>query len=154
KILDPGEKLRDWPVDGTVGYEFLNDVCGLFVDPAGEERLTSFWKRLADDPRPFSEWASEAKFEQATGPFQPEVERLLRQVTGVVPHMAESVSSLPVYRTYIRESVADEDREALAALPGDVRERLVPDSPFTTRFQQTTPAIMAKGVEDTAFYRY
>ena len=23
-----------------------------------------------------------------------------------------------------------------------------------TRFQQTTPAIMAKGVEDTAFYRY
>ena len=25
---------------------------------------------------------------------------------------------------------------------------------FVTRFQQTTPAIMAKGVEDTAFYRY
>ena len=28
KILDPGEQLRDWPVRGTVGYEFLNDVCG------------------------------------------------------------------------------------------------------------------------------
>ena len=40
KILDPGERLRDWPVSGTVGYEFLNDVCGLFVDPAGEETLT------------------------------------------------------------------------------------------------------------------
>ena len=25
---------------------------------------------------------------------------------------------------------------------------------FVTRFQQTTPAVMAKGVEDTAFYRY
>ena len=25
---------------------------------------------------------------------------------------------------------------------------------FVTRFQQTTPPIMAKGVEDTAFYRY
>src|SRR5205085_1743470 len=25
---------------------------------------------------------------------------------------------------------------------------------FVTRFQQTTPAIMAKGVEDTALYRY
>ncbi|HYH88003.1 MAG TPA: alpha-amylase family glycosyl hydrolase, partial [Solirubrobacteraceae bacterium] len=23
KILDPGEPLRDWPVEGTVGYEFL-----------------------------------------------------------------------------------------------------------------------------------
>ncbi|MBV9916422.1 MAG: hypothetical protein JO153_07950, partial [Solirubrobacterales bacterium] len=32
KILDPGERLRDWPVSGTVGYEFLNDVCALFVD--------------------------------------------------------------------------------------------------------------------------
>ena len=35
KILDPGEQLRDWPVEGTVGYEFANDVCALFVDPAG-----------------------------------------------------------------------------------------------------------------------
>src|SRR4051812_4959106 len=32
KILDPGERLRDWPVDGTVGYEFLNDAAALFVD--------------------------------------------------------------------------------------------------------------------------
>jgi len=35
KILDPGEPLRDWAVEGTVGYEFLNDVAALFVDPAG-----------------------------------------------------------------------------------------------------------------------
>ena len=26
KILEPGEPLRDWPVEGTTGYEFLNDV--------------------------------------------------------------------------------------------------------------------------------
>ena len=36
KILEPGERLRDWPVCGTVGYEFLNDACALYVDPAGE----------------------------------------------------------------------------------------------------------------------
>src|SRR5919106_943371 len=35
KILDPGESLRDWPVEGTVGYEFLNDAAALFVDPGG-----------------------------------------------------------------------------------------------------------------------
>ena len=34
KILEPGEQLRDWPVEGTTGYEFLNDVTALFVDPA------------------------------------------------------------------------------------------------------------------------
>ena len=26
KILEPGERLRDWPVAGTTGYDFLNDV--------------------------------------------------------------------------------------------------------------------------------
>ena len=29
KILHPSEPLREWPVDGTVGYEFLNDVTFL-----------------------------------------------------------------------------------------------------------------------------
>jgi (1->4)-alpha-D-glucan 1-alpha-D-glucosylmutase len=34
KILEPGEGLRDsWPVAGTTGYDFLNRVGGLFVDP-------------------------------------------------------------------------------------------------------------------------
>ena len=44
KIVDPGEKLRAWPVDGTVGYEFLNDVAALFVDSAGEAPLTALWE--------------------------------------------------------------------------------------------------------------
>ena len=66
KILDPGEALRaSWPVEGTVGYEFLNDAAALYVDPAGEERLTALWNELAADDRPFSAYADEAKLEQA-----------------------------------------------------------------------------------------
>ena len=34
KILDPGERLRDWPVAGTHGYEYLNHVSAQNVDPA------------------------------------------------------------------------------------------------------------------------
>src|SRR5215208_1586211 len=49
KILDPGEPLRDWPVEGTVGYEFLNDVAGLFIDPAGEAPLTALWEEISGD---------------------------------------------------------------------------------------------------------
>ena len=52
KILDPGEPLRDWPVEGTVGYEFLNDVAALFVDPAGEPALTALWEELSGDVAP------------------------------------------------------------------------------------------------------
>jgi (1->4)-alpha-D-glucan 1-alpha-D-glucosylmutase len=41
KILEPGETLRDWPIDGTTGYERLNDINGLFVDEAGYRALES-----------------------------------------------------------------------------------------------------------------
>jgi (1->4)-alpha-D-glucan 1-alpha-D-glucosylmutase len=157
KILDPGERLRDWAVSGTVGYEFLNDVCALFIDPAAEAALTALWEDVSGDRRPFGEHAYEAKLEQATGTFRPEVERL-----GWEPRdeLERALSSLPVYRTYVTDSVAEEDRRAIqeAAMPEAIERALLleADAPpgFVTRFQQTTPAIMAKGVEDTAFYRY
>jgi (1->4)-alpha-D-glucan 1-alpha-D-glucosylmutase len=145
KILDPGEHLRpDWPVDGTVGYEFLNDVQALFVDPAGEEPLSAL------DPRAFGELAFEAKLEQATTTFQHEVARLNR--IAEVPDVERKLSSLPVYRTYDGGRSA-EDQEALreAGLP-DLYEGKPEE--WVVRFQQTTPPVMAKGVEDTAFYRY
>jgi (1->4)-alpha-D-glucan 1-alpha-D-glucosylmutase len=144
KILDPGERLRDWPVEGTVGYEFLNDAAALFVDPAGEEALTAL------HPEPFD--PTGAKLEQARGALAPEVDRLRRLCDA--PDLERALSMLPVYRTYI-PPVVDADREALEGNP--LRELLLGgEAPkeFVTRFQQTTPAVMAKGVEDTAFYRY
>ena len=144
KILHPGEPLRAWPVEGTVGYEFLNDAAALFVDPAGEDALT----RLS--PEPFD--PTSAKLEQAQITFQPEVDRLRRLHDA--PDLEQALSSLPVYRTYI-PPVEDADREALAGNPlaSLFVEQAAPEE-FITRFQQTTPAIMAKGVEDTEFYRY
>jgi (1->4)-alpha-D-glucan 1-alpha-D-glucosylmutase len=152
KILHPGEPLRDWQVEGTVGYEFCSDVTALFVDPAGEAPLTALWEELCGDARPFGEWAAEAKLEQARTTFAPDADRLRRLWRGV-ERLEEALAALPVYRTYIRDRPAPEDlrvlREAgltewLARAPTD----------FVTGFQQTTPPVMAKGVEDTAFYRY
>ncbi|HEX6713085.1 MAG TPA: malto-oligosyltrehalose synthase [Thermoleophilaceae bacterium] len=165
KILDPGEKLRaDWPVEGTVGYEFLNDLAALFVDQAGEATLDALWHEIAADTRPFKDWAFEAKLEQASGVFKPDVERLARELKdGVRLRLYEALSSLPVYRTYVEPwsgKVADEDREAIAqaGIEEPLARILLLDEPappeFVTRFQQTSPPVMAKGVEDTAFYRY
>jgi (1->4)-alpha-D-glucan 1-alpha-D-glucosylmutase len=162
KILDPSERLRDWPVCGTVGYEFLNDVCALFVDKEAERPLTRLWESVSGDRRRFGEVALEAKLEQVRGTFQPEVERLARLVPDLPREVLEhGLAALPVYRTYVdpeRGEVADADRAALSGLDPALRELLLLDRPgpaeFVMRFQQTTPAIMAKGVEDTAFYRY
>ncbi len=152
KILDPGEQLRDWPVEGTVGYEFLNDVCALFVDPAGEAALTELWSELCGDARPFGEWAAEAKLWQARTTFAPDVDWLRRLWEGV-EGLEEALAALPVYRTYIRGLPAPEDLHVLAEA-GLVEWLAQAPRPFLARFQQLTPPIMAKGVEDTAFYRY
>ena len=155
KIPEPGEGLRDWPVQGTTGYDFLNDAEALFVDPAGEAVLTE----LAGEARPWSEVAFEAKLEQAMTTFQPEVARLRRLLD--VPDLERVLASLPVYRTYVEPwsgRVDEEDRKALAGLPEALRRVLLLEErghdEFVTRFQQTTGPVMAKGVEDTAFYRY
>ena len=176
KILDPGERLRDWPVCGTVGYEFLNDACALFVDPAGEAPLTALWERVSGDTRPFGAVAHEAKLEELRGPFSRDVGRLLREEfadeldkgatrapTRERLALQHALAALPVYRTYVEPwsgRVYEEDRRVIDASDMDegvaamlLLEQEAPEE-FVTRFQQTTPAIMAKGVEDTAFYRY
>ena len=152
KIVDPGEQLREWPVEGTTGYEFLNDVAALFVDPAGEAPLTALWAELAGDPRPFGEWAAEAKLEQARTTFAPT--SMAAPDWPAVEGLEPALAALPVYRTYIRDGVvAPEDRHVLGE--AGLEAWLAPaPAAFVTRFQQTTPPIMAKGVEDTAFYRY
>jgi len=162
KILEPGEELPDWPVEGTVGYEFMNDATGLFIDPAGEGPLTALYAELTGERRDFDELAREAKVTEARTTFQPEVERLRSLVDE--PGIEEAVAALPVYRTYVDPAegrVDPHDREAVegADLPEPVRKALIaPERPeeqaFAVRFQQTTGAVMAKGVEDTALYRY
>jgi (1->4)-alpha-D-glucan 1-alpha-D-glucosylmutase len=152
KILHPGEPLRDWPVEGTVGYEFLNDAQALFVDPAGEAPLTALWHELSGDERSFHDVALEAQLEQATTTFRREVERLRRihDPGGI----EEALARLPVYRTYVKDGHYEPaDREALAAAG---RPELFEGAPeeFVSRFQQTSPPVTAKGIEDTAFYRY
>jgi (1->4)-alpha-D-glucan 1-alpha-D-glucosylmutase len=152
KILHPGEALRDWPVSGTVGYEFLNDVQGLFIDPAGEACLTQLAFELTGDGRSFDEVALEAQLEQARGTFDREVQRL--RAIHDPGELEEALARLPVYRTYVRDGVMEEaDRAALAAAG---RPDLLDGAPeeFVSRFQQTSPPVTAKGIEDTAFYRH
>ncbi len=159
KILERGESLRDWPVEGTTGYDFLNDVAALWVDPRGEGTLDQLHAELTGERRPFHELAAEAKLEQAETTFRPEVERLRAQLDR--PDLAEALAALPVYRSYVEPwsgRVEAADEAVVEGLPAALRRILLLEEPgheaWVTRFQQTTPPVMAKGVEDTAFYRY
>jgi (1->4)-alpha-D-glucan 1-alpha-D-glucosylmutase len=156
KILHTGEPLRDWPVEGTVGYEFLNDAAALFVDPAGEAALA----RLPFAGEPFDEVAARAQLEQAETTFAREVDRLRELLD--VGDMAAALAALPIYRTYVEPwsgRVEEEDVRAIeAAADGRLADVLAlrerGHDELVTRFQQTSPPITAKGIEDTAFYRH
>jgi (1->4)-alpha-D-glucan 1-alpha-D-glucosylmutase len=96
-----------------------------------------------------------------------EIQRLVRslpeEIEGAADALAELLTCFPVYRSYLpagREDLRAAAAEASARRPDLVPaiERLVPilSDPaleVARRFQQTTGPVMAKGVEDTAFYR-
>ncbi|MCU1499663.1 MAG: treY [Acidimicrobiales bacterium] len=164
KILHPGEALRPWPVAGTVGYEFAVDATALFVDPDGERAVTEAYVRLTGDDEDFGAVARSAKREQLEGPFRRELDRLVELAPDIGRDaLADTIVGFPIYRTYVRPAgglVTDEDRTAVAAsgAPPELAARLLLDErghdELVTRFQQTTPPVTAKGVEDTAFYRW
>jgi (1->4)-alpha-D-glucan 1-alpha-D-glucosylmutase len=161
KILEPGEELRAWPVEGTTGYEFLNDVLALCVNAEAEESFTSFYEEFTGDRRRFEDIASLAKLEVAVNIFEPELRRLHQEVE--IENLPGALASFHVYRTYIEPKrgvveEADQVEIGRANVSEELRRILFLQEPgnddFVVRFQQATGPVMAKGVEDTAFYRY
>jgi (1->4)-alpha-D-glucan 1-alpha-D-glucosylmutase len=118
KILEPGETLRNpWKVAGTTGYDFLNVVSGLFVDPRGEEPLTRFYRQFTGETDPWPEVVLKSKelvlrdilgsdLNRLTAVFVDICERHRdnRDFTRHEIHHAlrEAVCCFPVYRTYVR----------------------------------------------------
>ena len=62
KILEPGEQIPvDWPVAGTTGYDFLNRLQGVFIDPEGEVPLTDFYGEFTGQSTDFPEVVRDKK---------------------------------------------------------------------------------------------
>ena len=174
KILEGPERMPDWPDCGTTGYDALALVDRVFVDPAGEDPLTTFAIET-DDRGESGDWHAlvrERKRSVADGILNSEIKRLGRMLGGADPAaqaraedaVAELAACFPVYRSYLpfgAEYLAEARDAALTARPdladaiGTVMQRLAdPEDEAAIRLQQTTGMVMAKGVEDNAFYRY
>jgi (1->4)-alpha-D-glucan 1-alpha-D-glucosylmutase len=161
KILEPGEELRNWPVEGTTGYEFLNDVLGLCVNREAEQSLTELYETFTGDTRRYEDIVALSKLEVAVNTFEPELRRLHQEVA--TENLPLALASFRVYRTYIQPYkgiIEDADRDEIgrANVSEELRRLLFLQEEghedFVVRFQQATGPVMAKGVEDTAFYRY
>ena len=180
KILSPGEELpRDWPCDGTTGYDALALVDGLFLDPAGAAPLTSLYADFTGTPAgTFAQAADTAKRGIAERTFTPELTRLASLLPQEDPEdvravLVELLAAFRVYRAYVHPgelpppAAASAVTEAAGAAwrnlppslhgPLDLLTAAVLDAgpaELIVRFQQTTGPVQAKGVEDTAGYRW
>lgn len=168
KITEPGEQLPStWQVAGMTGYDALSEVNALLLDPAAEGSMTQLYVELTGDDRTFEQHIAAGKRMVATTILRAELLRLARLVPEVddgVAALTELAVAFPVYRSYLpigakylTEAVrrATVRQPALVAAIEAMLPRLCdPSDELCTRFQQLTGAIMAKGVEDTAYYRY
>ncbi|MGA1326278.1 MAG: malto-oligosyltrehalose synthase [Rubrivivax sp.] len=198
KVLSPGESLpRDWPVHGTTGYDFAQQVTRVLVDHAARHRLQRTWQAFVGPAEAdFETLARQCRLLVIDTALAAGLARLARRLLEIAragrrtrDHtqraleraLARVLCSLPVYRTYaveapgaqdlrlIEQAVAQARREsprAGAAVLDFVHQVLRGDLPDASAAQQAaaraflqalqtyTPAVAAKGVEDTALYRH
>jgi (1->4)-alpha-D-glucan 1-alpha-D-glucosylmutase len=116
KILARGEALpADWNVDGTTGYDFMNDVGALLHDPQGEAPLTATWSELSGTTRTYADLACEARRKILAENLSAELDRAARGIhriareqpetrdftfTAIRRILAELAVYFPVYRMY------------------------------------------------------
>jgi len=213
KILSGGERLPpSWSVHGTTGYNFLNQVNGVFVHPGHARAMRRAYAKLTGQTQSFDDLLYEAKRLIMDTSMASELTVLAHMLdcigeanrksrdftlNSIRDMLVEVVACFPVYRTYVNEQGwAAEDRAALEraivrarrrnpAMESTIfdffREVMLPRDPddvpvfgqerrggyppadaeeaaarlrFAMKFQQYTGPLQAKGLEDTAFYRY
>ncbi|MBV9924098.1 MAG: malto-oligosyltrehalose synthase, partial [Acidobacteria bacterium] len=201
KILGHDELLRrEWPVQGTTGYEFMNLLNGVFVDADNGQALRELYADFTGARVRFDELVYECKRLILKAAMSSELYVLSRRLTRIAERsrytrdftqnglhhaLTEVIACFPVYRTYIRRTqatVSPDDRlNVNAAIRAAKRRNQAEDTSifdfiasllllkdpkgtdaaeraerrdFALRFQQLTSPVTAKGLEDTAFYRF
>jgi len=198
KILAPHERLpSDWPISGTSGYDTLNLINGVFVDPSGERSLSRVYRHFTQRHESFDEvlLASKRLIMQSALASEMNVlanelhrlcaaDLLSRDLTlqAIRDAIEEVFVHMPVYRTYVTpEGLGDQDKRYIdwalgkarkhssaadksvfdfleSVLTGELGSREGYESRkvfrVAMRAQQLSGPVMAKGMEDTAFYRY
>ena len=127
KILGAGEDLpREWPIAGTTGYEFLNALNQVFIEPAGLRELERAYARHTGEGVPFAELCYAANKQVMEQLFPGEMNGFMHELGALAAKsrkardirlselmqvLIEVTACLPIYRTYVRDfQVPERDR--------------------------------------------
>src|SRR5262249_7295863 len=118
-VLTGEESLpADWPVAGTTGYDFLNEVNGLFVEAENDETFDALYREFTGSKIDFIKIVYASKKRILLSSFFSELDALTRRLQCVAAAsrmgqdfalgqlraaLAEVLAAFPVYRTYIDE---------------------------------------------------
>ncbi len=116
KILERNERLpQNWPIHGSTGYDFVNDVNGLFVEGKNARKFEAIYSKFAEIRTEFEELVYEAKRLILRASMSSELHvlghsldrisersRWTRDFTlhGLIQALREVIACFPVYRTY------------------------------------------------------
>jgi (1->4)-alpha-D-glucan 1-alpha-D-glucosylmutase len=131
KVLTGGEKLpKDWPVHGTTGYDFANQVTQLLVDSSAEAAITNAFRRFIGHSMHFGHLVYAKKRQVMRLALANDVsvlgnmvDRLSEQnrwyrdftLQALGRAVRETIACFPVYRTYLAPGgrVSDDDRQVI-----------------------------------------
>src|SRR5438552_3518630 len=124
KILARYERLPEWPIAGSTGYDFANQALALFVDPDGELAMTQLYRRITGRGEDFDAvlYSSKKRIMQVN--LASEINVLARRFhrlavsdwrsrdftfKGMLSALEEVIAAFPVYRTYVGPQGAGAD---------------------------------------------
>ena len=192
KILENDERLnQEWPIDGSVGYDFLAKVNRLWMDDQRIDVLTATYADFTGHSVNFGKLVRGMKSAIVESTFSGDTAQLAKaalclaradwRTQDLSPrHLREALArmivAMPIYRTYRTAQQLDEqDKKVLLEALQSARigsteidsaafdflgslftkpQLNEAEADFVAKWQQLTPAVMAKGVEDTTFYAY
>lgn len=154
KILAPGERpCEDWPVQGTTGYDFLNVLNGLFVDPAAEAEMTGLYEEFTGQTEAYEDVVFQKKIQVADALFGSDFHRLAHLAMKICedrPRFRDSArsdvmkiiktlaASFDVYRTYFTPwrgtDVHEQDRRVMEKALAAAHRRLTDVDPDLVDF--------------------
>jgi (1->4)-alpha-D-glucan 1-alpha-D-glucosylmutase len=140
KILEPGEHLPAWPIDGTVGYGFTNLLNGIFIDARNRRSFTRIYERIIGgivEPETVIYEAKDQVMNTALASEVAVLTNLLDEISSADRHardftakslatvIRETIACFPVYRTYIDErgNVSELDRAFIDAAIARAKRR-------------------------------
>ena len=149
KILGEHEPLPpNWQVDGTTGYDFMDEVSAVLHDTHGEAPLNMLWMQISGDARPFSAYVHAGRHRVLARHLVAEFDGVchrLHTAARANPHtrdltlhalrhaLTAFLCEIPVYRSYYASTPADHprdttfDAEMIGTAANHARLHLAPD---------------------------